>query len=343
MSTWLQLFTAYPGVWSENSYSRFRPQNYPKSKPSEFGNFWNHLSEEKKKAFTPCKGDKRWARFVNAEKVVCIDPKHFAAGNCYNDDSTSLIYLKFAMSTLARPLYLVVKTIYHITVGWIKAIVDGVRHKEPAKKIAERVIRQLADIVRTPIYVVAITVVGIAGLIAAPFKMTLMYDIRAVIGRLSHEMFWGARKRVLDMNTCMRRELNIVDWTKQRQLQFKRVDESYNQLLDPELVAQGKARLEKEQEFAQYETRIEEIQNVYRKVMANYQKEKVEKPKLEGHLVSVLTNDISWDKPWLPLDNEDKLQSDKQFEFQLLSALGKELPKDVRAYALATCVEAEGG
>jgi tRNA A-37 threonylcarbamoyl transferase component Bud32 len=339
MSTWLQVFTAYPGVWSEKSYSRFRPQQYTKSNPSECKTFWKELPPNKKKAFVPFKCDKRWAKLkVNSkEYIACVDPKHFAAGNLYNDDSRSIIYLKLALINLARPFHILIKVISHLTAGWIIAIAKGVKKGESAKKITERVIRNFADIVRTLVYGIALLIIGIAAVLISPCKPTLLYDFRALIGRLAHELYWGSRKG-LDMHPCMRRELNIVDWAKNRRMIEEKRFQYKDIMLAPEALEKSKEAFADTKEKEKYESQINSAEAVYRKWLQEYHEMRVKSPL--GDATIDANGMLYQTKLLLPMNQKEAAQAEESFKIHAFQRAGATLPDSLKSYVFDKCLKA---
>lgn len=250
--------TAYPCFWSTHSYGRYTKGGLAKSKPSEFAE-WKKRNigffEGKKAFIIPFKKDPRWAKLervisINVKDnegntvelqpkqryIICIDPKSPYAGNMYNDDNPGIITLKLVLSVIARIIHIVCKIFYHLFIGWIVAIAQGVKAKESSKEIGERVWRHFADVIRTEIYETTMMLAAIAAPIVVPCKPTLAYDLRAFTGDLSHQLYWGKRFEIpVDMTPCMRREANIMDFEKNEQIVLK--DRFYEDETNPTLVA----------------------------------------------------------------------------------------------------------
>lgn len=240
MATCFHTLTAFPGIWSERSYDRYKPLPYKKAKSSHFKEFLTR-HPALQKDIKPIDKDAAWAflersrnietrtlpekDFVKTDRklsqryLICIDPKSRYAGNIYNDDTRKVLAYKFFMIILGRPFHFIAKLVYHISLAaLIVAIVQGVKKNETAADVGQRVFRSLMGIVRTPIYEVVLLIVALVALIVAPFKTALLYDFRAFTGKLSHEFYWGRRHEMLvDLNPCMRRVGNIMDFEKTEQ------------------------------------------------------------------------------------------------------------------------------
>jgi hypothetical protein len=248
MSTWVQTFTAYPGVWPEKAYARLHPEKRQKAEPEEYAAWIQRQPKNVKRIFKPCPGNPRYARIERIVKlnlspeqppvtykhrcIVCIDPKSEHAGNIYNSDSKLLLYWKFFLSTLARPVHLVVKTLYHLSlIGVAKIIFEGIKKGENPKDLGQKIVRSLADIVRTPLYELVMTIVSAVALLVAPFQPTLLYDFRSFTGKLSNELFWGRAKKAdmpVNLTPCMSRVVNIMDFEKNPDRQRILIDENGN-------------------------------------------------------------------------------------------------------------------
>lgn len=249
--SYAQIFTACPGVWSDTDYRRFHKQHYKKA-DKDFGAWWAGQDDSITSLITPCK-DPRWGIIranvtltdaktdtsyqIKRKFVICLDSKSDYAGNIYNPDSKLGIYCKIFQSVLARPVHMVIKTLYHATlIGVARAIFNGIKKDKPIKEISKSVVRNLCDIVRTPIYETALLVLSVAGLLAAPFNPVLVYDFRATIGQLSNELNWGKRYDLfINLTPCMLRLANIMDFELNKQNLY--VNYVYSDESNPTLVA----------------------------------------------------------------------------------------------------------
>jgi hypothetical protein len=252
---WLQVLTAFPGIWSERDYDQFQPQAYAKSKPSEFAGWYGRQPQVLKRLITPLKADARWAvieyitqvweeneiRNLNPKRyILCIDPKSSFAGNLYRISGGNKklgLYRKFALSAVWRPFHTMAKTLYHAAmIGVAIAIFDSLRKKSSPKILCQRVVRTLVDIVRTPLYETILTIVALTAVISAPFQPTLLYDFRALTAQLTHELHWGKRySPPMNLTPCMARVANIMDCEKWERRQYKNI--CYMDPNNPTLVA----------------------------------------------------------------------------------------------------------
>lgn len=245
------IFTACPGVWSAADYQGFHKTSYKKADPKNFRMWWSNQEASITSLVTPCKKDSRWGvirlnvtkkkdgktTLIQRKYVICLDLQSDYIGNLYYADSKLAIYGKIFFSILSRPVHLLAKMVYHAAfIGFTRAIIKGIHKNKPIKEICKSAVCNLVDIVRTPIFEVALVVISLAGLLAIPFNPMLAYDFRAAIGQLSHELYWGKKYHLfIDLTPCMRRRVNIMDLELNRQ---KIKDEYiYSDESNPTLVA----------------------------------------------------------------------------------------------------------
>lgn len=137
---------------------------------------------------------------------ICAFTLNLQSGDIYLDCSKLKIWTKCLVLTIGRPLLGVYKTIYHvflplsIPVEICIAIHRGIQNQESAGTIAKnagiRVLNNFADIIRTPLYTVILTIVTLSAVIIGPFAPHKLYDLRALAGRIENalnrgeESFW---------------------------------------------------------------------------------------------------------------------------------------------------------
>lgn len=108
----------------------------------------------------------------------------------YLDCRKRLIFAKILVSTAFRPLRGFVKTLYHLSMIPIaKAIFTGIQGKMTAKEVGVKSAQSIADIVRTPVYELAMVIVGLAGIITAFVAPTTLYKFREAIGKIEGALF----------------------------------------------------------------------------------------------------------------------------------------------------------
>lgn len=149
----------------------------------------------------------KWGRVICQWHEKKTDHKHLfiplinlETGEMYLDCSKKKIYAKFIAHTLIRPLHIFLKTIYHaafvisIPLAIIETIFQGKKDHPEYQEIFYSCLRNscrsLADIVRTPLYGIAMMVVSIAALLITPFYPYTIYSMREWIGQLIQSLEW---------------------------------------------------------------------------------------------------------------------------------------------------------
>jgi|GEM_PF-3061381 len=139
-------------------------------------------------------------------------------GDIYLDCSKKKIYAKFILHTLLRPFNIIFKTVYHVSVPIsiphiiYKTCVKGRKNESSGGEIAKNCFKNsfnsLADIIRTPVYGVAMTIVSIAALIIGPLAPKVLYDLRESIGMLVQSLH-RSDKFVDDLFGCFQPIKNL--------------------------------------------------------------------------------------------------------------------------------------
>jgi hypothetical protein len=134
-------------------------------------------------------------------------------GDIYLDCSKRKIYVKFIVHSIIRPVLILGKTLYHaaffISIPHIIAetIARGKKNElaggEIAKQCVKNSFKSLADIIRTPLYGVAMEVVSATALIVGPLAPRTLYTLREAIGALVRSLNWNDRQDYMnDLFMC---------------------------------------------------------------------------------------------------------------------------------------------
>lgn len=129
-------------------------------------------------------------------------------GDIYLDCSKRKIYVKFIVHSILRPVLILGKTLYH-TAFFIsiphtiaQTIIQGKKQELAGGKIAKLCVKNsfksLADIVRTPLYGVAMEVVSATALIVGPLAPRSLYNLREAIGALVRSLNWNDKEKYMD-------------------------------------------------------------------------------------------------------------------------------------------------
>jgi hypothetical protein len=152
-------------------------------------------------------------------------------GDIYLDCRKRKIWAKCALYSLVQPIILTAKTVYHLllpvsipleiykTVQAARKENPEISKKELAKRCFIQVGKNFADIVRTPAYAVALTVIGIAGVIIGPLAPKTLYDIRATAGKMEKSLHWGDDTSPWILFKCFQPISNLMtigkeEWTR---------------------------------------------------------------------------------------------------------------------------------
>lgn len=116
-------------------------------------------------------------------------------GDFFMDCRLRKIYAKCALLTVFRPIHTIIgKTVYHILgIGIAQEVLKWRRKKQTGTDCLWHVGRELVDILRTPLYGVALTVMHVAGVIFGLIYPPSLYRIREVAGRIELSLNWGNR------------------------------------------------------------------------------------------------------------------------------------------------------
>lgn len=120
----------------------------------------------------------------NKNKVsyhACINVK---TGEIWIDCSRRKIFIKHLSMVFWRPIDTVLRTLWHLTIVGPLAneIYKCVEGEQTLKDLGINTLRSLADIVRTPLYGIAMTVMHVAAVVLGIFSPNTLYETRAIIG-----------------------------------------------------------------------------------------------------------------------------------------------------------------
>lgn len=143
---------------------------------------------------------------------VYSDPINMDTGDIYINKKEKNMFEVNAALILGRPLKTVLKTAYHLClpISIPYEIYDTIQRERAREKLHPEepkanlykectisVIKSLADIVRTPLYGIVLTVLHVAGAILYFIKPEKMNDVRAIAGKVDLSLSWGRKDRCL--------------------------------------------------------------------------------------------------------------------------------------------------
>jgi hypothetical protein len=137
-------------------------------------------------------------------------------GGIYSDNSISLLTEKCAALVLARPFHAVAKTLYHsflpvsipreIYLAVKKAQKEGkCTFEQMLKAGGVAALKNIADIIRTPLYELVLTVLAMVGFLLGIFRSEKIYALRAVAGKVENSLNWGDKKSPWTLAPCFQK------------------------------------------------------------------------------------------------------------------------------------------
>lgn len=187
-------------------------ENWKKNHPRIVNNYFTYPNGKNCRwGRVRCKWLKKGCNGQGIPHVInsCIDMK---TGEIYFDDNKRTIYGKFCLLSVGRPLHGIVKTLYHASLfGVAHEIFKPIKGQQSKNKRLKNVVKSLVDIVRTPIYTIALTILSIAAVIIGPLRPTLLYDLRALAGKIEKSLVRGERYNGFILAPCFQVRVNIMD------------------------------------------------------------------------------------------------------------------------------------
>lgn len=124
-------------------------------------------------------------------------------GDIYLDCRPRKIWAKCCLYTVIQPILLTAKTIYHMLLPFSTAVAiyqtvqaakqeeTKISAKELSKRIVVAIAKNVADIFRTPVYALALTIVTLAALIIGPLAPKSLFHFRMALGNMEKSLYWG--------------------------------------------------------------------------------------------------------------------------------------------------------
>lgn len=111
-------------------------------------------------------------------------------GDIYLDCRKRKIFAKHLTLFFLRPIHTVIKTLWHATIigPLLKEATAVVKGDQTMKELATHTFHSLSDIVRTPLYGLAITITHLAGILFGCISPNSLYKTRIIAGNLEMNM-----------------------------------------------------------------------------------------------------------------------------------------------------------
>jgi hypothetical protein len=145
------------------------------------------------------KDSSKYKRIICSWEEDCLDKKimhEFHAtinttnGDIFLDCSRRKLFAKHIMLIIARPIHIAIKTLWHLSIFGPLTIQIFKLYKGQSslKELTTHTFHSLSDIVRTPLYGLAMTVTYIAGIILGSFCPNSLYYTRDAAGWLERTL-----------------------------------------------------------------------------------------------------------------------------------------------------------
>lgn len=153
----------------------------------------NPMWETKYKVYQ--RDDSVYKRIICVWKEENIEHQYHACintttGEMFLDCRRRKIMAKHITLALLRPIHTVVKTLWHLTIIGPLSIelYQLAQGKQTLKQLGNHTVKSLADIVRTPAYGLAMTILHLHAVFLGCIRPNTLYATRDVIGKLERKM-----------------------------------------------------------------------------------------------------------------------------------------------------------
>jgi hypothetical protein len=121
----------------------------------------------------------------------------------YIDCRPQKIFAKCLALVAVRPLHAIIKTIYHISLAGVAyQIYNACSGIQTANECLQNSIKSIVDIIRTPLYGLAMTIVTVAALILGAFSPQTLYESRQLLGEIEQAANWGKKHTPWTLAPC---------------------------------------------------------------------------------------------------------------------------------------------
>jgi hypothetical protein len=125
-----------------------------------------------------------------------------------------------------RPLHTVFKTLYHACLP-LSLWVEGSSAQQRGVAVGAALARNIADIVRTPLYGLALTILAVVGCVFGGLGLERVYDVRALAGRVERSLNWGEPRAAGALAPCFQpltEELSSWEERRHEDVDYTRVE-----------------------------------------------------------------------------------------------------------------------
>lgn len=153
----------------------------------------------------------------------------------YRDDPLILLAVKLSMLAIGTLFALSAKTLYHLflPLPFTQKIFAEIKNrncmskKDLGKKIMKELGKSCADILRTPLYAVVMSILSLATTCLAIYKKEYLYEGRALYGELQLSLNWGIKKGLWSFAPCMQPIANLNEEVSEKKRYYVMYDNVY--------------------------------------------------------------------------------------------------------------------
>lgn len=143
-------------------------------------------------------------------RFTYVSSVELATKDIYGDGSSFIIAKKCAALILVRPIHTLVMTLYHATLlGVGHHLWHYAAGNQDGTSCIKNCAKSLADIIRTPLYGIVLTVLAAVSALSYPLIKDRIFDLRTVMGKIEQSLFWGERHASATLAHCFQPMANL--------------------------------------------------------------------------------------------------------------------------------------
>lgn len=145
---------------------------------------------------------------------------------CNNDDTKTKLFTKFTLLPFRVLINTALKWAYHLSlIGIIFELGKTIFGQEELKTLGQRCWRELKDMVRTPLYGIALLGIALFAVAKALFNPVSLYDSRKTFRKWDLDLNWGDKRSIWINAPCFK-SYNIFKVTQD----FKSVEKNEGEI-----------------------------------------------------------------------------------------------------------------
>lgn len=195
----------------------------PLPPPSLLDDQWNLLHAENLQKHIIPTNNSRWGylicewhekksngKILDHRYAACVDLENYT---WFIDCSPLKIFMKCTGQLLVRPFHILLKTIYHLSLLHIGInAFKTLCRKQSLEKCLQNSVRSICDIVRTPLFGLALIITSIGALCFGAIKHDSLYASRDLLGKIEQMSNWGEIHTFDTLGECFQaRPLSMIE------------------------------------------------------------------------------------------------------------------------------------